>query len=145
MMSSYIHRYGYACCPRCKLEFDLNDAIPTVLEKLPHNDTAIYMMCPECHAAYQAADNASRLLMANQCFVNSKRTGLAHDDCIYPFAVTSMLTMELNDFDPVSAIENGHGLTSEVYFGICSGTHKFCVLLDGVLLVAAKPSTSEAT
>ncbi len=144
MKHSYIPPYGHACCPHCKSEFDLVDAMPTVVEKLPHNDTAIYMMCPECHAAYQAAEKASRKSMAHQCFANSKRADLAQDGCIYPFAVTSMLTMELNDFDPVAAIENGHGLTREQYFGICSGTHDFCVFPGGLTIVAAKPTTSGA-
>lgn len=145
MISPYITRCDQACCPNCKSAFDLNDAMPTIVEMLPHNDKMIYMMCPVCHASYQDADKALRKSMENQCFANSKRTDLALDGCIYPFAVTSMLTMELNNFDPVAAIENGHGLTSEVYFGICSGTHEYCVLSDGIFLVAAKPSSSEKT
>ncbi len=143
MKPSYIPQYGHACCPHCKSAFNLVDAIPTVVEKLPYNDKMIYMMCPVCHASYQDADKALRKSMENQCFANSKRTDLAIDGYIYPFAVTSMLTMELNDFDPVAAIENGHGLTSEVYFGICAGTHEYCVLSDGIFLVAAKLSSSE--
>jgi hypothetical protein len=144
MKHSYITQYGHACCPNCKSEFDLVDAVPTVAEKLPHNDKMIYMMCPFCHEAYQAADKTSRKSMADKCFANSKRIDLALEDCIYPFAVTSMLTLELNDFDPVAAIENGHGLTREQYFGICSGTHDLVVLPGGVLIMTAKPANPEA-
>ena len=144
MMASYIPRYGHACCPNCKSEFDLVDAVPTVVEKLPHNDTLIYMMCPVCHVDYQAADKASRKSMANQCFINFKTTGINSNGAVYPWAITTMLTLELNGFDPAAAIENGHGLTREQYFGICSGTHDFCVFPGGLTIVAAKPTTSGA-
>ena len=55
-----------------------------------------------------------------------------------------MLTMELNDFDPVAAIENGHGLTYELYFSICAGTHDFIAFPGGVRIVTVKPTNLEA-
>jgi len=141
MKHSYMPAYGHACCPHCKSEFDLFDAVPTVLEKLPHNDTFIYMMCPVCHVAYQAADKASRKSMANQCFINLKTTGIDSDGAVCPWAITTMLTMEFNDFDPVAAIENGHGLKREQYFGICSGTHEYFVFSDCIFLLTKSTSS----
>ncbi len=145
MKHSYIAPYGHACCPNCKSEFDLVDAVPTVAEKLPHNDKMIYMMCPFCHAAFQTADMASRKSMANQCYINFKRTGINSNGAVYPWAITTMLTLELNGFDPVAAIENGHGLTSDQYFGICAGRYEVFVLLGGLRIMTAKPTTSEAS
>ena len=144
MNRSYLPRYGHACCPHCESEFDLVDAVPTVAEKLPHNDKMIYMMCPFCHAAFQTADKASRKSMANQCSINFKRTGINSNGAVYPWAITTMLTLELNGFDPVAAIENGHGLTREQYFGICAGKYEVFVLLGGLRIMTAKPTTSEA-
>lgn len=144
MKLAYLPPYGRACCPHCTIEFDLVDAVPTILEKAPHNDTVIYMMHPECHAAYQAGDGAKRKSMANKCFINFKITGVGSDGAIYPWAVTTRLTLELNNFDPVAAIENGHGLTREQYFGICSGTHGFVVYPGGVRIVTATPARPEA-
>jgi hypothetical protein len=143
MKLTYLPPYGYACCPHCKTEFNLVAAEPTILEKAPHNDVAIYMMCPGCHAAYLAANSDTRTSMANQCFVNVKLIGISPDGAVYPWAFTSRLTLELNDFDPVAALENGHGLTRKQYFGICAGTYDFLVLSGGVRIMAAKPTTSE--
>ena len=108
------------------------------------NDVAIYMMCPECHGAYQAADKATSTSMANECFINVKLACRSSDSGVFPWAFTTKLTMALNDFDPVAAIENGHGLTREQYFGICAGTHNFVVLPGGVRIVTVKPTTPEA-
>ena len=144
MNYTYFPSYGHAMCTRCRTEFDLNYGMPTVLERLPHNDTLIYMMCPECHAAYQAANKASRKSMANQCFINFKLNGNHSDGSLYPWAVTTMLTMEQNDFDPVAAIENGHGLTSDQYFGICAGRYEVFVLLGGLRIMTVKPTTPGA-
>ena len=143
MKRSYLPRYGHACCPHCKSEFDLAEAKPTFLEKAPHNDIIVYIMCPECHAAFQAG-GADRKSMSDKCFINFKQKSIDPNGAIYPGAITTMLTMELNGFDPVASIENGHGLTREQYFGICSGTHDLVVLPGGVRIMTAKPTTSEA-
>lgn len=145
MKRSYLPQYGHACCPHCKSEFDLVDALPTFLEKASHNDIVVYIMCPKCHAAYQAAgDGVKRKSMSDKCFINFKLKSIDADGAVYPWAITTILTIELNDFDPVAAIENGHGLTSDQYFGICSGTYDFYVFPGGLRIVAAKPSTSGA-
>jgi hypothetical protein len=144
MNLSYLPPFGHACCPHCKSEFDLVGAVPTFLEKAPHNDIAIYMMCSECHDTYQAADKATAISMANKCFINFKLTGIDSEGAVYPWAITTMLTMELNEFDPVAAIENGHGLTRDQYFGICDGTYEVCVLLAGLRIMTDRPTTPEA-
>jgi hypothetical protein len=143
MKLTYLPHYGHACCPHCKTEFDLAAAKPTVLEQAPHNDVAIYMMCPECHETYQAADKATSTSMADKCFINVKAAIKSPDRTTYPWALTTRLTMELNDFDPVAAIEDGHGLTREQYFGICAGTHELVVFPGGVRFVIYKSNTSE--
>ena len=139
----YQSPYGHACCPHCIAVFDLNAATPTFLEKAPHNDIIVYIMCPECHAAFQAG-GADRKSMSDKCFINFKLTGIDSDGDVYPWAITTMLTLELNGFDPVAAIENGHGLTREQYFGICAGKYDIFVLLGGLRIMTAKPTTSEA-
>ena len=135
---------GHACCPNCRSEFDLAAAEPTFLEKAPHNDVIVYIMCPECHAAYQAGDGLARKSMSDKCFINFKQKSIDADGAVYPWAITTMLTMELNDFEPVAAIENGHGLTNELYIGICAGTHDLVVLPGGVRIVTTKQITSGA-
>ena len=143
MKRSYLPRYGHACCPHCKSEFDLAAAEPTFLEKAPHNDVVVYIMCPECHAAFQAG-GADRKSMSDKCFINFKLNSIDSEGAVYPWAITTMLTMELNDFDLVAASENGHGLTSDQYFGICAGKYEVFVLLGGLCIMTAKPTTSEA-
>ena len=112
-----------------------------MLEKAPHNDTIVYMMCPECHAAYAVADGSIRKSMQNKCFTNFKIDGVKPDGSTHPWAITTTLTLELNGFDPVAASENGHGLTLDLYFGVCSGTHDLVVLPGGLRIVTAKPAT----
>jgi hypothetical protein len=136
--------YGHAFCPHCTSEFDLAAAMPTFFEKAPHNDIVVYIMCTKCHVAYQAAGDTDRKSMNNKCFINFKQKSIAPDGAIYPWAITTMLTMELNDFEPVAAIENGHGLTYELYFGICAGMHDLIVLPGGVRIVTTKQTTSGA-
>ena len=143
MKRSYLPRYGHACCPHCKSEFDLAAAEPTFLEKAPHNDVVVYIMCPECHAAFQAG-GADRKSMSDKCFINFKLNSIDSEGAVYPWAITTMLTMELNDFDLVAASENGHGLTSDQYFGICAGEYEVFFLLGGLRIMTAKPTTSEA-
>lgn len=138
----YQSPYGHAGCPHCNTVFDLTAAKPTFLEPVPNNDTAVFFMCPKCHATYQAAGNSGRESMADTCFANirptkSPRTG-------HPWAITTMLVMEINEFDVIAAVEKGHGLTRELYLDICSGTHELVVLPGGVRIVAAKPATRGA-
>jgi hypothetical protein len=141
MTFSYLPPYGYACCPCCTAEFNLAAAVPTMLEKAPHNDTIVYMMCPKCHAAYQAATEPTRKFMQNKCFTNFKITGVKPDGSIHPWAITTTLTLELNDFDPVAAHENGHGLTFDIYLGVCKGTHDLGVFPGGLRIVTEKSAS----
>jgi len=144
MTFSYLPPYGYACCPCCRAEFNLAAAVPTMLEKAPHNDIVVYMMCPECHAAYQVASDPTRKSMQNTCFTNFKISGVKADGSTHPWAITTTLTLELNDFDPVAASENGHGLTFNLYLGICAGTHDLVVLPGGLRIVTENSASRGA-
>ena len=144
MKLSLTPAYGHAFCPHCTSAFDLAAAMPTFFEKAPHNVIVVYIMCPACHTAYHAADKTSRKSISDTCFINFKLKGFDSEGAIYPWAITTMLTMELNDFDLVAASENGHGLSREQYFGICAGTHDFCVFPGGLRIVATKLTTSGA-
>ena len=143
MKFSYLPPYGHACCPQCKLEFDLVGAVPTIVEDLPHNDSVIYMMCPNCHLTYETADDASRKAMANRCFVNYKQKELNPNGAVYPWAVTTWLILKINDLDPVTAIENGHGFTRDQYSGICSDEIGLSVLPGGLLIMSSTTTNPE--
>lgn len=134
--------YGHACCPHCNALFDLAAATPTFLESVPYNDTAVFFMCPKCHAAYQMAGSSGRESMADTCFANIRQTASLRTR--HPWAITTGLVMEINEFDVIAAVEKGHGLTRELYLDICSGTHELVVLPGGVRIVAAKPATRGA-
>ena len=133
---------GHACCPHCNAVFDFAAAEPTFLTPVPGNDTAIFFLCPKCHSAYQTAGNSGHELMADTCFANIKPTESPSTRNLW--AITTMLVMELNDFDAVAAMKNGRGMTRELYLGICAGTHALVVLPGGVRIVAAKPAAPEA-
>ena len=134
--------YGHACCPHCNAVFDLAAATPTFLEPVPGNSTAVFFMCPKCHATYQAAGNSGRESMADTCFANIRPTQSPRTR--HPWAITTMLVMQLNDFNVIAALESGHRLSRELYLGICAGTYELVVLPGGVRIVAAKPATRGA-
>jgi hypothetical protein len=134
--------YGHACCPHCKTAFDLAEANPTFFEPVPYNDAAVFFMCPKCHASYQTASNSGRKSMANTCFANIRPIGSPRTR--HAWAITSMLVIELNNFDIIAAMENGHGLTHELYLGICTGLYELVVLPGGVRIVTSKPVTKGA-
>ena len=135
MKRSYIPPYGHACCPHCRNEFNLTEAQPTFGEKTPHNDTAIYVMCHDCHATFQSADEAIRQTMYNTCFVNFKLRGVAENGGRIPFAITTTLTLALNDWCITAAVENGHGLTKSEYFEICSREYQVFTLPIGLRVI----------
>jgi hypothetical protein len=143
MKLSYLPPYGHACCPRCKIEFGLASAAPTFLKRVPYNDTAVFFMCPKCHAEYQTASRYLRISMTSTCFANVKPTEV-RTDSRYPWAITTILTLSLNGFDAVAAVENGHCLTRKQYLDICSGAYDFVALPSGMRSFTAKPTTSEA-
>ena len=134
--------YGHACCPHCNALFDLAAATATFLEPVPHNDAAVFFMCPKCYSTYQTAGNYGRESMADTCFANIRPTKGPRTR--YPWAITTMLVMEINDFDVIAALESGQGLSRELYLGICAGTYELVVLPGGVRIVAAKPATRGA-
>lgn len=141
MKWSYIPPYGYACCPHCRQEFNLEKAQPTFLEKAPHNDVLVYVMCPDCHAKFQKDNEHERKVMANACFVNVKSRSDRTEGGMPPYAMTSTLTLALNDWLIPEAIENGHGLTRAEYFSICSHVYEVSVLPGGLRIISTSSLT----
>jgi hypothetical protein len=109
------------------------------MEKAPHNDTLIYVMCQDCYAIFQAGDDQTRKDMSNACFVNFKVRGASADGALVPFAITTTLTLALNDWQILAAIENGHGLTKSEYFSICSHAYEICTLPGGLRVINLYP------
>lgn len=141
MKWAYLPQLGHACCPHCCNEFDLKGAVPTFGEKAPHNDTLVYVMCPGCHAAFERGGTGNRKEMSDACFVNFKLRGIAENGGKIPFAVTSTLTLALNDWCISSAIENGHGLTRSEYFLLCSREYEVMTLPGGVHFITSRERT----
>jgi hypothetical protein len=137
MKRSHLPQYGHACCPNCREDFDLSNSYGTFLEAAPHGDTIVYAMCPECHDMFKAATPEVRKEMSNTCFVNLKLTSVQPDGTVYPWAVSTTLTLALNDYDMVSAIENGHGLNKQQYFGVCAGKYQILETLDGLRFITS--------
>lgn len=94
-------------------------------------------MCPQCHDTFKAATPDVQKDMSNTCFVNLKLTGIDPDGRVYPWAVSTTLTLALNDYDMVSAIENGHGLTKQQYFDICAGKYEISESLGGLRFITS--------
>ncbi len=139
MRYSYLPPYGHACCPHCRQEFDLKLAKPTLREKATHGDVLIYVMCRECHANYQSGDEQRRKEMSNACFVNFKLCGVSVDGGMFPFAVTSTLTLALNTGDLAEAIEHGHGLTRAEYDSLCEQDIEVSTLPGGLSIISKTP------
>jgi hypothetical protein len=135
MKRSYLPSYGHACCPHCRKDFNVALAEPTFLEKAPHNDTIVYVMCSDCHEAFQGGTTTERKAMCNTCFRNFKTRGTTSNGGTVPFAITTTLTLALNDWCLTSAIENGHGLSRKDYFEICSKNAGVVVLPGGLRIV----------
>jgi hypothetical protein len=138
MKWAYLPQFGHASCPHCRQDFDLAAAEPTFLEKAPHNDTVVYVMCPDCHGAYQSATEPERKGMCNTCFRNFKTHGTTSDGGLVPFAITTTLTLALNDWCLTAAIENGHGLSRNEYFEICSKKCEVAVLPSGLRIISSR-------
>lgn len=142
MKWSYLPSYGHACCPHCRQEFSLAKARPTFKEKAPHNDILVYVMCPDCHDVFQSGGSMVRNEMANNCFVNFKLRGRCAEGGMLPFAITTTLTLALNDWHLLAAIEDGHGMTKSEYMTICSHTYEVTVLPGGLRIINSQPKTS---
>lgn len=67
--------------------------------------------------------------MNDKCFLNVKVHGLLADNQLQPFAVTSILTLLLNQGSLTAAIENGHGLTRSDYFALCASANYGAIAL----------------
>lgn len=141
MKWSYIPPYGHACCPHCRQEFNLEKAKPTFQEKAPHNDALLYVMCPDCHTAFQNGNERKRKQMGDVCFVNVKLCGGSSEGGMLPFAITSTLTLALNGWNLPEAIENGHGLTRAEYFSICSHEYEVSTLPGGLCIISITTMT----
>jgi hypothetical protein len=122
-------------CPHCRTEFDLTGAEPSFVEKCPHNDYLLYVMCPKCAKQFQHGSSQEQKAMSNSCFVNFKVHGRSDDDFVAPWAVTTSLTLALNDDDLIRAIEDGHGLSTDKYFEICTNQNTILPLPGGICLV----------
>ena len=135
-MKSYpLPTYGRAYCPHCTKEYALESAAPAFLEKAPHNDTLVYLMCPESYIAFDSATTEQRKAMMNACFSNFKLTAANSDGNAPAWSITTTLTLALNGYDYVSAHENGHGLSREEYFSICSRHYEALVLPGGLRMI----------
>ena len=132
-----VTRYGHCFCPYCQTEFDVSDAELTFAAPLPLNDVLIFVLCRDCHRNFKTGTEQKRKDIGNASFVNVKQTSLCNDEPIPAWAMTTALTLELNGNDLVSAFENGHGLTWDQYFGICSGSYRVAALPGGINIICS--------
>jgi hypothetical protein len=137
MNYSHLPPYGHAMCPHCCTEFDLTGAQPSFVEKCPHNDYLVYVMCPKCAKQFRHGSSQEQKAMSNSCFVNFKVHGRSDSDRVVPWAVTTSLTLALNDDDFIRAIEDGHGLSPDKYFEICASEKTILNLPGGICLVVS--------
>jgi hypothetical protein len=106
-------------CPHCKKQFDLSAAKPTFGEKTHLADTLIYILCPTCANLFSHADTNQRNVMMVRCFRNVKTVGL-ENGVLQDWAVTTLLTLEINGRDIVAAKAKGLKLSKKEYLKICS-------------------------
>ena len=132
---------GQRLCPHCEVEFNVSGAELTFAAPLPHNDVLIFVLCRDCHCKFKACSGKKRKDMGNASFVNVKQTSLCTDALLPAWAMTTGLTLELNGDDLVSAFENGHGLTREQYFSICSGSYSVTALPGGGAIICSESPT----
>ena len=125
---AYFPVYGHAFCPHCEAEFDLAQAAPTFGERF-RKEVILYVMCPSCASHFNRRGPSAQKQMMNKCFCNVKPRQLNPDGSQIPWAVTTFFTLAINHGNLVSAIENGTGLTHELYQG----------LIDGILILAMWP------
>jgi hypothetical protein len=137
MNYTHLPPYGHAMCPHCRTEFDLTGAQPSFVEKCPHNDYLLYVMCPKCAKQFQHGSSQEQKAMSNSCFVNFKVRGRSADGRVEPWAVTTSLTLALNGEDLIHAIEDGHGLSPDKYFEIFASENTILHLPGGICLVAS--------
>jgi len=134
--------YGHGRCPNCRAIFDLEKAEPSFRESYGDKGTLIYILCQGCHGQF-TSDSTARRKITNECFRNVKQDYIAKKEHPLPWAVTTQLTMALNDFNLVLAIEYGSGLTRGTYFGILTGTHELCILPGGLKIIVSVDTYEE--
>jgi uncharacterized protein YodC (DUF2158 family) len=110
---------GHALCPHCKGQFDLSVAIPIFCEKTHLADSLIYILCPTCANQFIHADSTQRKAIMDRCLKNVKTVGL-ENGVLQDWAVTTLLTLEINNRDIVAAKENGIELSKKEYLKVCS-------------------------
>lgn len=135
MKFSLTPAYGHAFCPHCTSEFDLALAKPAVKEKLPHNDSLLYLMCQDCYEKFDKADAIDRKAMSNLCFINAKLTKVNPDGSRRAWAITTTLTLALNGYDIVNAHEKGLCLSRKEYFAICERKYEVMVIPGGIGMI----------
>ena len=78
--------------------------------------------------------------MQKTCRSNVKVHGLSKPGDFYPYAVTTELTIALNDGSLVDAIWEGHGLSHSEYFSICAKKPQWVSVLGGITLIVSSGS-----
>lgn len=137
MMNTYakLPAYGHALCPHCSADFDLSQATPTFGEK-NHQEALLYVMCPSCAKQFSRCNYQVRGQMMNKCFFNAKCNQFNPDGSSIIWGLTTFFTLLINNNNLVSAVENGAGLTKELYQGLVDGTHMLAVLPGGITFIS---------
>lgn len=114
-------------CPCCERTFDVTDAKGAFIEQFETIDFEglVYAMCPLCHEAYSAGDAQSRKAMSNRCFLNVK-SDHREANLNKSWAVTTYITLYLNNDDLASAIWDGIDLPRPIYDAIVDGRLRIC-------------------
>ena len=126
--------YGHALCPHCEAEFDLAQAAPTFGERF-RKEVILYVMCPACASHLNRCGPHTQKKMMNKRLCNMKLRQLNPDGSQIPWTVTTHFSLAINHENLVAAIEDGTGLTHELYQGLIDGTHTLTVLPDGITLI----------
>jgi hypothetical protein len=126
--------YGHALCPHCKVDFDLAQAAPSFGVPF-RKEVILFVMCPSCASHFSRRGPSSQKKMMKKCSANVKFGELTQDGSRTAWALTSLFTLEINQGNLVAAIENGIGLTRELYQGLVDGTHTLTVLPGGLKLI----------
>jgi len=126
--------YGHILCPHCGDTYDLSLAEPTFYLHAPHNDLFAFILCTECHSAWDNGDANDKYLIERKCLSNLFKAAKAGQDDLRMLGVTTDLTIRINGGNIVHAIEYGHDLPREIYFGICDGSILATVLPCGIIV-----------
>ena len=120
-IGNFLPPYGHAYCPHCEVMFDTCSAQPTFIEPVTAGDSLLYVMCPDCHDAFDFSDKPTSKAMSDLCFINCKVKHNLEKQPTPHWAVTSLFTLNFNNGNLANAIEHGHGLPRHIYHGILTG------------------------